>query len=371
MTKSAESLNIIDQEKAESSSVTQIRGERPGGVFRGSRISRALQKAAMAFGVFGVAAWGADKAGITSRSNPEPVRVSKDVVMSYDGDGKLVRVVDNRDLANKAVFVSKNNTGEYPPVSGQHETVKSKTEVKKDPLKIMFPDASTEQLAAIYRSVTAVEGDVAHDVNFETMQEFLAKYGDFLEKQSAKHNLDPDIVKGLIFIESSGDSNAVSPAGAVGVGQQMREMAIMYGLRVDDEVDERKEPLKAIPVTCKYLSHLQDTFGDMSIAIWAYHAGEGNVMDAINAKSGGRFEGYQEILTGNNERLRLNFEKRVRGFLSDNKINVFTLMGDGDVQGVLSKLEDDTGRYSIKTLAAVKLLNGSTLYFNKPFAKAS
>jgi soluble lytic murein transglycosylase-like protein len=93
-----------------------------------------------------------------------------------------------------------------------------------------------------------------------------------VERAAAHHDVDPDLVRAVIEIESRFDRRAVSSAGAAGVMQLMPETARRY--RVVDRFDARQN----IEAGVAYLRDLLDRFdGNVSLALAAYNAGEGAV----------------------------------------------------------------------------------------------
>jgi len=80
-----------------------------------------------------------------------------------------------------------------------------------------------------------------------------------------------DMIRAVIQAESSGDPNAVSPAGAQGLMQLMPDTARDMG--VDDPFDIRENILGGV----KYLSRLFDKYGDWNKVLAAYNAGPGRV----------------------------------------------------------------------------------------------
>ena len=78
-------------------------------------------------------------------------------------------------------------------------------------------------------------------------------------------------------IESGYDPKAVSPRGAAGLWQLMPDTARAFGLRVDDEVDERFDPFKATEAAVRYLKYLKGKFRSWLAVLIAYNWGEGNV----------------------------------------------------------------------------------------------
>jgi membrane-bound lytic murein transglycosylase D len=87
------------------------------------------------------------------------------------------------------------------------------------------------------------------------------------------------------LVESSLDANKASAAGAVGPWQFTGPTAKAYGLRVDAQVDERKDLVKSTYATCKYLRDLILDFGTGSsvmLALAAYDSGTLTVKQAVS-----------------------------------------------------------------------------------------
>jgi len=113
----------------------------------------------------------------------------------------------------------------------------------------------------------------------------LAKYY-FPIYEKAFHNAGvPEEIKYLSIVESKLDPNAVSRVGATGPWQFMSATAKLYGLNMDDYIDERKDPIRASYAAAAYLKDAYEEFGDWLLAIASYNCGKSNVENAV-AKAG-------------------------------------------------------------------------------------
>lgn len=99
-----------------------------------------------------------------------------------------------------------------------------------------------------------------------------------IQGSAARHELPPEFLARLIWLESRFDLRAVSPKGALGVAQFMPATAKRRGL--GDPFD----PHLAIPAAAAYLAELRGQFGNLGLAAAAYNSGE----DRVSAWLAGR-----------------------------------------------------------------------------------
>jgi hypothetical protein len=151
-----------------------------------------------------------------------------------------------------------------------------------------------------------------------------------VDAAAAGSGIDPDLLEGLVFVESAGRPDAVAggdPAGAAGLTQILPGTATsMLGLRVDvaasrrltqaiahDDVtgasaaaiahltreraavDQRFAPASALAATVRYLELARARFGREDLAFAAYHMGMGNLTTVLDLYDGGRPVSYAHL----------------------------------------------------------------------------
>ena len=107
-----------------------------------------------------------------------------------------------------------------------------------------------------------------------------AMYFPIIEHYLEKYGL-PEDLKYIPLLESRMKPQAESPVGAMGLWQFMPSTARQYGLRINDYVDERKNPYLSTGAAISLLKNLHSEFGDWALALAAYNCGPGRVRSAI------------------------------------------------------------------------------------------
>ena len=142
----------------------------------------------------------------------------------------------------------------------------------------------------------------------------MRRWRDGIEDAAAAAGIDPDLIEGMVLLESAGRPDARASddlEGAVGLTQILAETATsLLGLEVDVErserlirrlgrargpgqaerirerladVDERFDPGKALAATGRYLKIAMDEFGREDLAVVSYHMGIGNLQTLLRA----------------------------------------------------------------------------------------
>jgi len=130
-----------------------------------------------------------------------------------------------------------------------------------------FPDLSPQANRAEYRP-KGRELDAGVSNNLQGGQDI----EHIVTEASRKYGVESALIKSVIAVESNGDPQAVSPAGARGLMQLMPATAAELG--VTDPFD----PAQNVMAGTRYLRQLMDRYqGDVKLALAAYNWGMGNL----------------------------------------------------------------------------------------------
>jgi soluble lytic murein transglycosylase-like protein len=99
---------------------------------------------------------------------------------------------------------------------------------------------------------------------------------DLIERWAMAREIDPEVVRAVVQVESGYNPRALSRKGAMGLMQLMPDTAH------DFEVADPWDPEQNIRAGTAYLKRLMDRFQDLELALAAYNAGP----DAVDQYSG-------------------------------------------------------------------------------------
>ena len=89
-----------------------------------------------------------------------------------------------------------------------------------------------------------------------------------------KNNSLPDDLKYIVIAESSLKPLATSNKGAVGFWQFIENTGVKYGMKINNDIDERRNFFTSTEAATAYLKDLYTLFGSWTLAAAAYNMGE-------------------------------------------------------------------------------------------------
>jgi soluble lytic murein transglycosylase-like protein len=137
---------------------------------------------------------------------------------------------------------------------------------REDELITLFLTGGGEVTVSSELVANIVPNEIAPEPELAALP-LLPHLAPLIEPAAEKYDLDSRLVAAVIWVESSGDPNAVSRTGAKGLMQLMPETARSLG--VADVLD----PTENVEAGARYLRQQLDDHRDLSLALAAYNAG--------------------------------------------------------------------------------------------------
>ena len=119
---------------------------------------------------------------------------------------------------------------------------------------------------------------------FKASLERSGKYRPYIIQALEEAGL-PTELSWVPLIESGFKVKALSRARALGLWQFIPSTGYKFGLKRNQLIDERIDPVRATEAAIKYLKELHSLFGDWSTVLAAYNCGEGRVLRVIRTQN--------------------------------------------------------------------------------------
>jgi membrane-bound lytic murein transglycosylase D len=167
----------------------------------------------------------------------------------------------------------------------------------------------------------------------------------------AEYNVPAELLF-LAMAESNFYSGAKSKKSASGLWQFMAPTGKLYGLKIDQYVDERKDFLKSTRAAMEYLTKLHKIFGKWYLAAIAYNCGPGKLERTIKAVG---TDNLNVLLDDDKKYLPLESRLYIR------KVMALALLGSDESHLIDSEYEYLLNRASAYSISTVSLPKGEKL----------
>lgn len=190
----------------------------------------------------------------------------------------------NAELAGAADALGTENadTGFSPPAAAENgaenvppgEARRTETTARIPKVTLEIPDNARVER---YRKQYTTEDGLKY---LSAVMKRSAPYRNFILAEIDRLEA-PDFLLYLPVIESGFTEKAVSRSGAVGIWQFMKNSVGGYGIRINDWLDERRDPWLSSTAAIRKLMENYNYFQDWCLALAAYNCGLGAVSRAV------------------------------------------------------------------------------------------
>jgi soluble lytic murein transglycosylase-like protein len=175
--------------------------------------------------------------------------------------------VDNQSVSSTAADTAFTVTPNTQPPTMTYYTAPAFSPTPAQPAQSAMADQPLSKQPVVVQLYAAK----IHEINANVDGDTAISIATHLLAKSEAHSVDPRLVFALVMQESRFNPNAVSSAGAQGLGQLMPGTASMLGVRNSFDIEDNLEG------TVSYIADQLNQFGRLSLALAAYNAGPGNV----------------------------------------------------------------------------------------------
>jgi Transglycosylase SLT domain len=181
-----------------------------------------------------------------------------------------------------------------------------------------------------------------------------------IDRAVAGTGIDPNLVEGLVFVESAGFPDAIAgtdPAGAAGLTQILAATGqSMLGMHIDlaasrrltrridavengargrlgrllaqrEAADDRFNTTKALAATVRYLQTARREFGREDLAIESYHMGIGNLHQVLEDYDGGPAVPWAQLYFDSSPTRHATAFRLMAGFSDDSVLYYWRVLG--------------------------------------------
>ncbi len=224
--------------------------------------------------------------------------------IAVDDGGDAPQVITPTDEHGRKVYVNDPAPAKARPVEApQPKRSKLVYWSSKENRWKPVPSAGTASMQAARSAAAEVSQYYGHDSVQSANAKILAansrgyhatqeEIDSSIAMAAARHNVDPNLVRAVVKVESNFNSNAVSRKGAIGLMQLMPSTA--RELKVRNPFD----PEQNVDAGVRHLKYLLESYnGDVDLTLAAYNAGEGAVRRSAGVPHYSETQNYVRRIT--------------------------------------------------------------------------